>query len=466
MLKENERLYNNVLSLADVLISLSVLLLLSYLRVFKLTDEPVFMRQYLILALIILPVWFITGKFINGRFSQSGKSFSEISISVLWQVAVGTVLLFLFIFFFKLDKISRLVIFTFALCDYILLLSFKLLIFKINRRQQIKGKGLKHIIIIADKNSDAEIKGILSEQNTAYQIQAIVTDSMEISRKFKNIQTMPENFNLHKFVENKVVDTLIYCKSGTDNKQIKELLYACSELGIELQLRSDFFSMLASRSHINYRSGVPVISFSNTPSDYFALFVKRSFDYIFSFFALLLFLPGFVIIGILIKLDSPGPVFFKQKRVGLRGRTFTIIKFRTMTANADDLKKDLKHADETDGPVFKIKNDPRITKVGKFLRQTSLDEFPQFFNVLKGDMSIVGPRPPVPEEVKEYLPGLRRRLSVLPGITCIWQVSERNQSSFEEWMKMDLRYIDNWSLRLDFSLLLKTIKVVFKRTGY
>jgi exopolysaccharide biosynthesis polyprenyl glycosylphosphotransferase len=175
--------------------------------------------------------------------------------------------------------------------------------------------------------------------------------------------------------------------------------------------------------------------------------------------------PVMLLIAVLIKLEDGGPVLFRQVRVGRHGRLFKCFKFRTMVINAEELKEKLMALNEQDGPVFKIKNDPRITKIGRFLRKTSLDELPQFFNVLIGDMSIVGPRPPVPSEVKQYERNLIRRLSINPGITCIWQVSGRNNVPFDRWMEMDMEYIDNWSLALDMKIILKTIKIVFKSDG-
>jgi len=173
-----------------------------------------------------------------------------------------------------------------------------------------------------------------------------------------------------------------------------------------------------------------------------------------------------LIIALLIKLTSKGPVIYRQARVGLRGRQFDLYKFRTMVVNAEELREQLLTANEADGPVFKIKNDPRITKIGKFLRKTGLDELPQFINVLIGDMSLVGPRPPIPSEVEQYERWQLRRLSMKPGITCTWQIEpNRNNISFNEWMKMDLNYIDNWSNKLDLVLFFKTIRTILKGSG-
>jgi lipopolysaccharide/colanic/teichoic acid biosynthesis glycosyltransferase len=172
-----------------------------------------------------------------------------------------------------------------------------------------------------------------------------------------------------------------------------------------------------------------------------------------------------VVVVALIKLTSRGPVFFRQTRVGLHGRTFNMLKFRSMVVNAESLKASLAAQNEQAGPVFKMRRDPRVTSIGRFIRKYSIDELPQLINVLRGDMSVVGPRPPVPDELSKYEAWQRRRLSVRPGLTCIWQVSGRNQISFEDWMLLDMQYIDHWSLARDFQLIFRTIPVVITGRG-
>jgi exopolysaccharide biosynthesis polyprenyl glycosylphosphotransferase len=195
------------------------------------------------------------------------------------------------------------------------------------------------------------------------------------------------------------------------------------------------------------------------------LLVKRLIDASISLAALIVLLPLMLLVAFLIKLTSPGPVFFVQNRVGMNQRTFRLYKFRSMVANAEKLKLDMQHLNERDGPAFKIENDPRTTRIGRFIRKTSIDELPQLFNVLSGEMSLVGPRPPLPEEVKRYEWLFRKRLSVKPGITCIWQISGRNNVSFDRWMQMDHEYIENWSLWLDLKILFKTIPAVLLSRG-
>lgn len=192
---------------------------------------------------------------------------------------------------------------------------------------------------------------------------------------------------------------------------------------------------------------------------------KRVFDLFVASLALLLLVPIIPLIAVMIKLDSPGPVFFRQQRVGRAGRVFHFYKFRSMFAGADERKKEVEALNEQDGPVFKVRSDPRVTNVGRFLRRSSLDEIPQIFNVVKGEMSIVGPRPPLPSEVERYQPWHRRRLDVTPGITCLWQISGRSHLSFNEWMRLDIEYLKNRSMKTDLLIFFKTIPAVITRKG-
>jgi len=195
-------------------------------------------------------------------------------------------------------------------------------------------------------------------------------------------------------------------------------------------------------------------------------FIKRLMDIVVSILLIVILFPILLIISLLIKSTLNGPILFKQERVGRLGQRFTIYKFRTMINNAELLLDEIRHKNEVDGPAFKIKDDPRITKVGKFLRESGLDELPQLYNILKGDMSLVGPRPSIYSEVLEYEKWQLKRLLVKPGLTCLWQIKpNRHQIGFDEWVKLDLHYIDNWSLGLDVKILLKTVNTIFERTG-
>lgn len=214
------------------------------------------------------------------------------------------------------------------------------------------------------------------------------------------------------------------------------------------------------------RAGSPAIPFETPePQGLYLRFAKRLLDVIAALFALVVTAPVMLVLAILIKLESRGPVIYKSTRIGLGGRSFTFYKLRSMVQDADVRRQQLAHLNEADGPVFKIARDPRVTRVGRFIRTSSLDEIPQFINVLKGDMSLVGPRPPIPEEVAQYEPWQLRRLDVRPGITCLWQISGRSRLGFQEWMRLDLEYIRHRSFLLDLKILLRTIPAVLSREG-
>jgi exopolysaccharide biosynthesis polyprenyl glycosylphosphotransferase len=250
-------------------------------------------------------------------------------------------------------------------------------------------------------------------------------------------------------------------------EQVEYIIRACELEGVEVWLLADFFSPKISRTSLDELLGHPLLVFSTTPEASWQIMVKHLMDFFGSLFLLLVGLLPMAVIALLIKITSPGPIFFRQQRSGLNGRPFTLYKFRTMVTNAEQFKHELEAMNEMRGPVFKVTNDPRVTPIGKFLRKYSLDELPQLFNVLQGEMSLVGPRPLPVDEVKRFDDyAHRRRLSVKPGLTCIWQICGRNQiTDFKEWVRLDLEYIDNWSLWLDLKILLRTIPAVLTGTG-
>jgi exopolysaccharide biosynthesis polyprenyl glycosylphosphotransferase len=251
----------------------------------------------------------------------------------------------------------------------------------------------------------------------------------------------------------------------THRAQVQEAIRVCERFGIPFALPANRFRI--ARAEPRDRSAVSdgyvhYLSFRHKPVQ---LMLKRAFDILASSCALVLLSPLMIGVAIAIKLSSKGPVLFRQPRVGLYGRSFHMLKFRSMVVNAEELKAKLMAMNEQSGPVFKMTRDPRVTRIGRFIRKYSIDELPQFINVLRGEMTIVGPRPPVPGEVAQYEAWQRRRLSVRPGITCVWQVSGRNQIGFEEWMYLDMQYIDNWSITQDFQLIFKTVPVVLFGKG-
>jgi exopolysaccharide biosynthesis polyprenyl glycosylphosphotransferase len=250
-------------------------------------------------------------------------------------------------------------------------------------------------------------------------------------------------------------------------QQVETAVRTCELEGVEVWLVAEFFKTQITRPSFDDFHGRPVLVFSSTPQASWQSVMKQVIDFAVALVVVVMFSWAFALVAILIKLSSPGPVLFRQKRCGVNGQPFTIFKFRTMETDAEQRKHELAAMNEMSGPVFKMKNDPRITPIGRILRKYSIDEFPQFFNVLRGEMSLVGPRPLPVDEVKRFDDlAHRRRLSVKPGLTCLWQVSGRNDvSDFRDWVRLDLEYIDNWSLWLDLKIMWRTVPVVLIGSG-
>ncbi len=269
---------------------------------------------------------------------------------------------------------------------------------------------------------------------------------------------------LFQHARKQFVDEIFFttpCERGI----VQDVLDQARLYGVDLRVVPDMYDGLAWNSPIEYIGQFPTIPLHCGHVPEMGLLLKRVVDIIFSSLALIVFAPVLLAVAIAVKLDSRGPIFYSSERIGKKGRVFRCTKFRTMVRDAEKRRADVMHMNERDGVLFKISNDPRITNVGRFLRKYSLDELPQFFNVLKGDMSIVGPRPPLASEVREYKLGHLRRLDVTPGITGLWQVQARQDPSFDSYISLDVSYIDNWSIWLDLKIIVRTILVVFAGTG-
>ena len=267
-------------------------------------------------------------------------------------------------------------------------------------------------------------------------------------------------------LHSRVVDDVMLLPAHLPADSVAAWLKQCQVEGIETLVFASHLKPTIARLELEEIGDSPVLLYTTAIRSVWALAVKRLMDIAMSGAALLLLSPLFAVVALIIKRSSPGPVFFAQKRCTYHGRIFPMYKFRTMVANAEEIRDQLAGQNEVSGPVFKIKNDPRVTPVGRFLRKYSLDELPQLWNVFCGDMSIVGPRPPIPAEVAQYENWQRRRLSMRGGCTCLWQIGTRNDMPFEDWMRLDLKYIDTWSLGLDLKIILKTFGVMFRGTGY
>jgi exopolysaccharide biosynthesis polyprenyl glycosylphosphotransferase len=272
--------------------------------------------------------------------------------------------------------------------------------------------------------------------------------------------------DLEQVLRTRIIDEVYLAPtSRTHGSSVQEAIRTCERFGIPFALPACDYRIARARPAHAHANPDGYLHYLNVPHRPAQAGMKRLIDIVASAVALIVLSPLLLVVAVLLKLTSRGPILFKQERVGMVGRTFYMLKFRSMVQNAEALRATLVSQNEQTGPVFKMKRDPRITAVGRFIRKYSIDELPQLVNVLRGDMSIVGPRPSLPSEVAMYEPWQRRRLSVRPGLTCVWQVSGRNEVSFEHWMMLDMRYIDHWSLLADLRLILRTVPAVLTGRG-
>ena len=380
----------------------------------------------------------------------------------------------------QLEQASRLQLAIFMALESLLVLAVHLGGRAYLRKQRRDGANTRNLSLLATSAAHLESMRIKVRENEAwgFRFTAVVLDADEA--EFEKITQSPL---INRFGDRVGVARLTDAEQTLDDEEIvidevwidgfpsegsgaRRFAEAAAERGKSVRYVLSEHHTPGSRWGYELVSGMETLTATVTPVDELALTAKRAIDFFGSLFLILAAMPAFLIVSLLILLEGKGPVLFSQERVGLNGRKFTLFKFRSMVPGADALKKELMEKNEMSGPVFKMTNDPRVTKLGGWLRKTSLDELPQLFNVLAGHMSLVGPRPPLASEVNLYSPDQRRRLSVKPGITGLWQVLGRNEiSDFQDWVKLDLEYIDSWSLWLDLEILLKTVPAVLASRG-
>ncbi len=318
-----------------------------------------------------------------------------------------------------------------------------------------------------DAFSDNFIEKLLEKREWGFNVKYVLTNSKLISTRFSGkLNVFREDTDLKHLLDNDIIDEVIYCKNKINNSYLKKVIRICEEVGVKFRLQSNLSPLEPAKLQLQTVHMKPDMQIIDSRVRWIEPILKNISDIFFSFIALTLLSPFFALIALIIRIDSRGPIFFIQERIGLRGRKFKLFKFRTMVKDAASVQHILEKQNEADGPAFKIKYDPRITKVGRILRKTGLDELPQLLNVVIGEMSLIGPRPPVEKEVVQYERWQLRRLSVKPGITCTWQVLDnRNEVSFDKWMKLDLQYIDNWTMMNDMKLIFLTLNSIIKATG-
>jgi len=447
--------------------------LLPFIYVFKPVDLSV--NDYLAVYFVLVFLW-CTVLFLNGMYrSMHVKSLIEVAWIILKSLFWVSVSFSVIVFLVKLKFVSRFIFVVFMLLAPLCLLLEKVMLFFVMRRYLRKGYNFRNLLIVGTgRRAIHLIDTITAHPEWGYKVAKVVDyaqcllffDKKTIeTREIQGCEVIETEYDLRRVLHSQPIDEVIFVVPRSRLDLVERYLYVCENEGVDTAVAADFFNIKMSSLHHTDLDGIPLITLEQTFDKEWQLFVKRVADIVISGLGIIVLSPLMLLMVILIRLTSRGPAIFAQKRVSLHGRTFMLYKFRSMVLGAEKDAKKFSPLNEMKGPVFKIKNDPRITPVGRFLRRSSIDELPQLFNVFVGRMSLVGPRPALPQEVAKYEPWQRRRLSMRPGIACLWQVYHRDETDFEKWMQSDLDYVDHWSLGLDFRILMKVILTVVTGKG-
>ena len=418
----------------------------------------------------ILFLWHVVFSAFGLYDSRRLSSFRVEFFDILKATTVGTVIVSSLSFLFHIKMADNTFLSLFWVACTLFTLSSRFLLRYTLRQFRVRGRNLRNILIVGTNTRAIHFaRKIEAKQELGYRIIGFVDDDWSgtprfLRTGFRQVSSLDQ---FPDFLRRQVVDEVLLClPMSSFYPRASAIVGQCEEQGIIVRFLSDLFNLKNAKSKADQFEGEYILTLYTGTIDGWPLVVKRTIDFVVSLAMILLLAPLLLIVTLLIKTTSPGPAFFLQERLGLYKRRFRICKFRTMDPDAEAKQAALEHLNEVDGAAFKITNDPRITPIGRILRKTSIDELPQLFNVLKGDMSLVGPRPlPVRDYEGFDQDWHRRRFSVRPGITCLWQVGGRSEVSFDRWMELDMEYIDEWSLSLDLRILLKTIPAVFRGYG-
>ena len=400
------------------------------------------------------------------RLSTLGRE----SLDILKATSIGTLVLATAKVLFDIQMVTQEFILGFWMVSTGLIVSSRLLLRPILKRVRVYGRNLRNVLIVGTNPRAVRFaQDIQSKPGLGYNLIGFMDEDWPGLQNFqkKGFSVVTNFKNFASFLRCFVIDEVVLALPlRSYYQQAAQIVEQCEEQGILIRILGNVFTPKLARENLEEFGNHSLLTFQPGAIGDRAFLLKRIIDVTLSLPSILIFSPLLLSAAIAIKMSSPGAVFFVQNRVGFNKRKFRLIKFRTMVPGAESMIGDLDHLNEVNGAAFKIQDDPRLTPVGKFLRKTSIDELPQLFNVLKGDMSLVGPRPLPIRDFEEFTEDWhRRRFSVPPGMTCLWQVNGRSQLPFEKWMELDMQYIDQWTLWLDFKILFKTIPVVLRGTG-
>ena len=459
---------NRTVFLLDILLSIGMFLL-SFLARDVLTggEEIDFVSHFFLLPLLLVLLVTFLSHF--GAYALPRHTSVKLYVWAVFRgVCLAIAILLILLFFLNIQYVSRAVILAFAVVEFLALVAIRVAAKSyFNRAVESGEHSLKILIIGTGERAKELVHGLKKQADWGVEIIGhLDPDPARIGQFVDDVPVVGAVNNISDILKSHVVDEVIIAIPRSLLDDAEPIVLACELEGIKLRFMADVFNLHVARISLTQMGDTPLLTLEPVAQDDTQLLVKRIFDVTVTLLAMPIVLPILAVAAIAVKLDSPGPIFFVQQRVGLRKHLFPMYKMRSMYVDAEERLKEIEHLNEAEGPIFKMTNDPRVTKVGHFLRKSSIDELPQLFNVLRGEMSLVGPRPMSIRDVELFDKGIqRKRFSVNPGITCIWQISGRSNLPFHKWLELDLKYIETWSLWLDLKILVKTIPSVLRSKG-
>lgn len=451
---------------ADGMAILTSLFLASTIRFEVMAGAPAHGVNYTWVTLGAAPVWLMLFRFYGLYEPRQVLSPVYEFKQVFHGVVAGTVLIIMADSIFEWNLARSWILIAMG-CSFAIVGGERLVVRKVLHFLRRRGGDMTRTIMLGANHEARTVARTLEREGwLGYSILGFVDDRTPTGTEVVNgHQVIGNAADIRHLVEEKQATLVLVAASAFDTANLNRLFWELQDVDVDLQVTSGTIDLMASRMTVQSVAGVPLFFIRRTGMDSSQAALKRSMDLLGALAGLIVLSPLLLATAIWIRLDSDGPAFFRQMRVGRRGRTFRVWKFRTMVADAEEKRAELEHMSEGPGPLFKLKKDPRVTKAGRFLRKYSLDELPQLFNVLLGEMSLVGPRPALPTEVEQYDEWVRNRLKVKPGMTGLWQVSGRTETSFDDYVRYDLFYIQNWSLSLDAWILWRTLRAVLSGEG-
>jgi exopolysaccharide biosynthesis polyprenyl glycosylphosphotransferase len=465
MLQQQVYLINTILMILDALCVIAAGYGAYYFKMYQ--AEWLWQIDTGVFAVSVLSVMFVNN-YLMGKFGlysdRKSKSYLRLIWSIFKAVLITFGLLSAGIFLFQLKQYSRFFLIIFALLCLALMTVYRILLQLYIDKVAVKDPYCRKILVVGNTERSEYVEGLLREQ-LSWGHEVIGHVSLDPSGKDSG-NSLTTTEDLERVIREKTVDEVVFAVDGSRSIGLSPYIETCRKIGLSCRILPAMWNPLERYFSIETCQGVPFLTIRSTSFNATGLLYKRVLDFVGGIVGTLIFFVMYPIVALAIKIDSPGPVIFKQKRVGKHGRVFLLFKFRTMYTDAEGRLKELTGKNEMNGYMFKLADDPRITRVGRYLRKTSIDEIPQFLNVLKGEMSLVGTRPPTLDEVEKYQPKHLKRIASKPGMTGLWQVSGRNKvSDFERVVELDCKYMDSWRFSNDLRILAQTIYVVLRRKG-